>query len=196
MMVTSPAAPRLLTETRLPARSAGLVMPESPSETTAFTSRRLGLAAGVVADDDDAEVLQVGAERAERLADRELDVAAEECRDRLGPALGGHDLDLDAVVGEDPLVDRAPTARRSRRSGGPRRGPSASHRKRCLRSGRWMCSARRSRCTRQGSGRPRPRTRRRQVLSSLKSLSCGRWAWRQRDESRTSREAGAGTSMC
>ena len=68
----------------------------------------LGEAVGVVADDDDAEVLRVGADRAEGLADRELDVAAEERGDRVRAALGGHDLDLETVVFEDALFDRAP----------------------------------------------------------------------------------------
>ena len=68
----------------------------------------LGERAGVVADDDDAEVLQVGADGSERLADGELDVAAQQRRDGLGAALGGHDLDLEAVLLEDALVDGAP----------------------------------------------------------------------------------------
>ena len=58
--------------------------------------------------DDDAEVLQVGADRAERLADGELDVAAEQRGDRLGAALRGDDLDLESVLLEDARLDRAP----------------------------------------------------------------------------------------
>ena len=68
----------------------------------------LGVAVGVVADDHDAEVLLVGADRTERLADRELDVAADQGGDGVRATLGGHDLDLETVVREDPLVDGRP----------------------------------------------------------------------------------------
>ena len=48
---------------------------------------------------DDAEILQVGAERAERLADREVDVAVGQGRDGQRAALGGQHLDLEAMLG-------------------------------------------------------------------------------------------------
>src|SRR5690606_12764518 len=67
-----------------------------------------GEAVCVVADDGDTEVLQVGADRPERLTDGELDITAEERRDGLRAALCWNDLDLEAVIGEDPLVDRGP----------------------------------------------------------------------------------------
>ena len=88
-MVRSPAAPRLLTETFLPARSAGPRDAGVAERDDGVHVVALGEAVGVVADDDDAEVLLVGADRAERLADRELDVAAEQGGDGLAPPCAG-----------------------------------------------------------------------------------------------------------
>ena len=62
----------------------------------------------VVADHDDAEVLQVRPERPERLPDGELDVAAEQRGDGLRAALGRQHLDREAVLGEDPGLHAAP----------------------------------------------------------------------------------------
>lgn len=58
-----------------------------------------------VAEHRHAEILETGAEGPEGLADGELDVTAHERGDRLGAALGGHDLDVEAVLLEDALVD-------------------------------------------------------------------------------------------
>ena len=149
MMVTSPAAPEAVDGDLAPGQvPRARVMPDAFEATTALMSSPVGVGRGVVADDDDAEVLQVGAERAERLADREVEVAVGQRRDGQRAALGGQHLDLEAVLGEDARRDAAPE--RGRLGDGQRRDPDLAQVARGL-VGRWW--TRRSRCIRSGRSR-------------------------------------------